>query len=269
MTNARRTEVYKTVGDVSLRVHVFEPASPAAARPAIVFFHGGGWMGGTPSQFFPHCEYLASRGMLAMSAEYRVGKVHGTTPFECVKDGKSALRWARVHAAELRIDPERLAAGGGSAGGHVAACTATIPDLDEEGEDLSIRSCPDALALFNPVADTTSLGFGAQQIGASPERLSPAHHVTPGVAPTIIFHGEADTTVPIENVERFERLMREAGNACRLVRFPDRAHGFFNYGRDDRTPFYETVRAMDRFLARHGFLEGEPTLQPGWVAQSV
>ena len=54
--------------------------------------------------------------------------------------------------------------------------------------------------------------------------------------------------------------MREAGNWCELVAFEGKAHGFFNYGRDGNTSFEETVRAMDRFLASLGYLEGEPAL---------
>ena len=68
-----------------------------------------------------------------------------------VKDGKSAVRWIRANAARLGIDPDRLAAGGGSAGGHVAAATATTQGIEEEGEDTSVSSRPCALVLFNPV----------------------------------------------------------------------------------------------------------------------
>ena len=69
-----KTVVYKKVGPSELKIHVFTPPNHTLAdkRPAIVFFFGGGWNGGSPSQFYPHCDYLASRGMVAMSAEYRV-----------------------------------------------------------------------------------------------------------------------------------------------------------------------------------------------------
>ena len=87
---------YKHVGDSTLQLHVFDAGSHGdAPRSAIVFFFGGGWVNGTPAQFFPHCKYLASRGMAAISAEYRVQSRHATTPFECVADGKSAIRWIR------------------------------------------------------------------------------------------------------------------------------------------------------------------------------
>ena len=110
--------IYKTVGDSRLHLHVFFPDSHKSSdkRPAVVFFFGGGWSGGSPSQFHPHCEYFASRGMVAISAEYRTKTSHQTTPRECVKDGKSALRWVRSHAKELGIDPDKIVAGGGSAG---------------------------------------------------------------------------------------------------------------------------------------------------------
>ena len=161
-----RTVLYKTVGDVKLSLHVFEPEGhkPSDKRPAIVFFFGGGWVGGSPGQFYPHCHYLASRGMWAAAAEYRVKNQHGTTPVECVKDGKSAVRYIRVHANELGVDPEKLAAGGGSAGGHVAAATATVTAFDEEGKDASVSAVPQALVLFNPVYDNGPDGYGHDRV---------------------------------------------------------------------------------------------------------
>ena len=112
--------VYKRVDDVELKLHIFEPPDRQANKPvpAIVFFFGGGWVGGTPTQFYHQCDYLASRGMMAISAEYRIKSKHGTTPFECVADGKSAIRWVRANAERLGINPDKIVAGGGSAGGH-------------------------------------------------------------------------------------------------------------------------------------------------------
>jgi acetyl esterase len=253
--------VFKKVGDVELKMHVFTAERPQGAkpRPAIVLFFGGGWVGGSPEQFFPHCHYLATRGMVAISAEYRVKNRHGTTPVECIKDGKSAVRWVRAHAAELGVDPQKIVAGGGSAGGHVAACTATIPDMDEQGEDTSLSARPDALVLFNPAVDLARLGVRRPELAELAQKISPAAHVTKGLPPTIIFHGKADTTVPIATVERFCRLMNEAGNSCKLVAFDGKSHGFFNYRRD-KEAFRQTVRAADEFLVELGILEGKPTL---------
>jgi len=155
-----RKVVYKTVGDVELKLHVFEPQGHSAddRRPAIVFFFGGGWKGGSPGQFYPHCIYLAhKRGMWAAAAEYRVKSRHGTTPIECVKDGKSAVRYIRSHANKLGVDPQRIAAGGGSAGGHVAAATATVDAFNEDSDDMSVSAVPDALTIsIEPCSPMTS-----------------------------------------------------------------------------------------------------------------
>ena len=125
---------YKEASGAKLFLHVFNPEGHKTtdARPAIVFFFGGGWNGGTPKQFEPHCQYLARRGMVAITAEYRVKSRNKTSPFECVADGKSAVRFIRANAAKLGVDPKRVAAGGGSAGGHVAAATGNCPELEEQ-----------------------------------------------------------------------------------------------------------------------------------------
>ncbi len=252
--------VYKTIGQAELKLHIFEPPHRDIKElsPAIVFFFGGGWVGGTPTQFYHQCDYFASRGMLAISAEYRVKNRHGTTPFECVADGKSAVRWVRANAARLGVNPDKIAAGGGSAGGHVAACTGVIEGLDEKNEDLSISSKPNALILFNPAVDL--LEFSKKR--PSDERfrrakeISPLQHVKNGGPPCIIFHGTADRAVPFESVERFSAAMKEAGNVCKLVPFEDKGHGFFNYGRDkDNSSFNRTIEETDRFLTSLDYLK--------------
>lgn len=144
---------YKQVGNSVLHLHLFLPEGHSAenSTPAIVFFYGGSWNGGTPKQFYPQSAYLASRGMVAICAEYRTKTTHQTTPKACVEDGKSAMRWVRYHAEELGINPYKIAAGGGSAGGHVAATTATITAFDA-ALDPKVDAAPQALVLFNPLS---------------------------------------------------------------------------------------------------------------------
>lgn len=247
--------IYKTLPSGQLLLHLFRPETPATApRPSIVFFHGGGWANGTPGQFYPHCQHFAARGMVAVTAEYRLRGRHGTTPFESVTDGKSAIRWLRAHAAELGIAPDQIVAGGGSAGGHVAMCATLIDGFDDAGEDLRVSSKPAALALFNPVIDTTAPSLGADRFSGRALEISPTHHIKPGLPPMIIFHGTADKTVPVAIVEHFTRLMTQAGNRCELVTFDGKGHAFFNYGRDNNEPFRQTVQAADQFLTKLGFL---------------
>ena len=258
--------IYKSIGDIQLKLHLFSPSGRGTGSrlPAIVFFFGGGWTGGTPEQFFPHCEYFTSRGLVALSAEYRVQSRHGTTPFESVADGKSAIRWIRSKATDLGIDPDRVAAGGGSAGGQLAACTGWISGLDDPDEDPDISSRPDVLVLFNPAVDLFSIAttnHGAANLADEQKRaLSPLFHVKPGLPPAIIFHGTADATIPIGSIETFCERMAEAGNVCELVPFAGKAHGFFNHGRDGNVAFTQTVRLADRFLASLGYLTGDPTI---------
>jgi acetyl esterase/lipase len=259
-----RAETYKEVGGARLQLYIFEPAAgPKTGRPAVVFFFGGGWTNGTPGQFEQQCRHLAARGMVAITADYRVGSRHQVKPVACVADAKSALRWVRRHAARLGIDPQRIAAGGGSAGGHLAAAIATVPGFDEPGEDTSVSARPDATVLFNPALVLAPLPgldakdfesrVGAERMGTDPRNLSPVHHVKPGVPPTIIFHGKADTTVPYATAEAFTQAMLKAGNRCELVGYEGLGHGFFNHGRA-KGKYDETVAAMDRFFVSLGWL---------------
>lgn len=268
-----KAEVYKTIGDVKLSLFIFTPPGHKTddSRPAIVFFFGGGWTSGSPGQFLHQCEYLASRGMVAIAADYRVASRHQVKAVECVKDAKSAIRWVRANAKRLGMDPARIAAGGGSAGGHLAACTGTLEGFDDKAEDTSVSAVPNAMVLFNPALVLAPLGgpsdgrsrslLDSDRCGIEPEKISPCHHVRAGAPPAIVFHGKADTTVPYATAEAFEAAMKRAGNRCELAGFEGQPHGFFNFGRGENKLFVETVRKMDQFLVSLGWLKGEPTIE--------
>jgi len=249
---------YKKIGDVELKLHIFNPKGHKATdkTPAVVFFFGGGWNGGTPKQFYPHSEYLASRGMVAISAEYRVKNIHKTTPKECVMDGKSAVRWIRSHAKELGIDPNMLAAGGGSAGGHVAATTGTVKGLNQKGEDTAVSCIPNALVLFNPVYDNGPKGYGHNRVKDYWKQISPMHNISKTTPPTIVFLGTNDNLIPVATAKEYQKLMKVVGVRSDLHLYDGQPHGFFN-----KAKFKETVIEADKFLASLGFLKGEPTLK--------
>ena len=249
-----RVEPYRHTDETTLAMHIALPTGhqPRDRRPAIVFFFGGGWTHGTPAQFGPQARHLAARGMVALCAEYRVAQRHGTTPFDAVADGKAALRWTRQQADRLGIDPQRIAAAGGSAGGHLAACTALVPGFEPEADVTSSR--PDAMVLFNPVVDTGPAGYGHERLGDRAAEISPVAHVQPGAPPTVLFHGETDETVPFENAERFAHAMQTAGNHCELIGFPKHGHGFFNQGE----AYQQTLDRTDAFLVSLGWLRGVP-----------
>lgn len=262
-----RAETYKTIGDTQLKLWIFEPEHHAATNrnPAVVFFFGGGWKSGSPAQFEQQCRHLAARGLVAITADYRVESRQHAKPVQCLADAKSAIRWVRAHADKFGIDPDRIAAAGGSAGGHLAGATGTIKEFDETSEDAKVSSVPNAMILFNPALVLAPMdglkleGFGtrvpAERLGTDPEKLSPAHHIAAGTPPTIIFHGRDDSTVPFVTAQAFADAMKKAGNRCELVGFDGQGHGFFNY-KPAGNPFYDqTVRKMDEFLISLGWMK--------------
>tara|TARA_R110002049_G_scaffold72490_6_gene187393 strand:+ start:78886 stop:79803 length:918 start_codon:yes stop_codon:yes gene_type:complete len=248
----------------ALNLHVFKPDGHQASdkAPCVVFFFGGGWNGGVPTQFFPQCEYLASRGMVAISAEYRTKKSHNVIPKVCVFDGKSAIRWVRDHAADLGIDPDRLAAGGGSAGGHVASAVAACKDLEADDADTTTSCVPNALVLFNPVYDNGPEGYGYDRVKDYWQQMSPMHNIRKDMPPTIAFFGTEDPLIPVATTKEFGKRMKAAGVRYDNHLYEGQAHGFFNQGRSkgDTNYFVETVRTADKFLQSLGFLDGEATI---------
>ncbi len=264
------THVYKTIGETKLKLYVFKPQGhqPSDHRPAMVFFFGGGWTNGSPTQFEQQCRYLASRGMVAITADYRVASRQQAKVVECVKDAKSAVRWVRGHASELGIDPEKIVASGGSAGGHIAACTGVLTEFDEPNEDHAVSSRPNAMVLFNPAvsfksgkleADKKRAEELAGRTGVPPEQISPAEHVAKDLPPTLILIGTKDFL--IDGNHEFVDKMKAAGNRCELDLYDGREHGFFNYGRGNNRDFRATTASMDRFLASLGYVQGAPSVE--------
>jgi acetyl esterase len=252
--------IYKKTpqGDLPIYVHFPKDWTAQDKRPAIVFFFGGAWTGGTVEQFARQAHYLASRGIMAARADYRVRSRHQTTPDKCVEDAKSAVRWLRKNAAKFGIDPNRIVASGGSAGGHIAACTSTVTGLDAEGEDTGISCRPNLLILYNPVLNCTdeeiALRMGSMDMA---KRLSPNLHLSKNMPPAIVFYGTEDRFY--SQGKEFLQLSKELGNKVELYAAGGQPHGFFN-----RSPWHQqTTFLVDKFLARHGYLAGEPALKLG------
>ncbi|MCB1277541.1 alpha/beta hydrolase [Prosthecobacter sp.] len=258
--------VYKKVADRELKLTIVNPPDWKASdqRPAMVFFHGGGWVGGTPVQFTQHSDYLATRGMVCIQVEYRlIEKGEKGPPVNCVADAKSAMRWVRSHAGELGIDPNRIGAGGGSAGGHLAAFVGMVEGLDDPQDDLKVSPKANALALFNPVFDNgPDQGWGHARVGDRYKEFSPAHNITPDDPPAIIFLGTQDKLIPVAVVERYKANMEKAGVRCEAKSYEGQGHGFFNPGKGGKMDFYyDTLLETDKFLTSLGWLKGEPTLK--------
>ena len=258
--NGSETLIYKQAGDRKLKLLVDKPEgwSADARLPAVVFFFGGGWVGGTPEQFRRHSEYLATRGMVGIRVEYRtIPKGDDGPPLVCCADAKSAMRYVRGHAAELGIDPDRIAGAGGSAGGHLAAFTALVDGHDDKLDDLKISCKPNALVLFNPVFNNGPGEWGNERVGKRYKEFSPAHHITKSAPPTTVFLGDKDDLLPVKTVKDYQSQMEKLGARCEVHVYPGAAHGFFN-----KAPYYQqTMIEADKFLASLGWIKGPPTLK--------
>lgn len=193
--------------------------------------------------------------MVVVLADYRAKSKYGGTPFDCAEDAKSAMRWVRAHAKELGINPNMIAAGGGSAGGHLAAATATLPGLNAETDDLDVSSVPNALVLFNPVYDNGPKGYGYERVGDRYQEISPFHNISKSTPPTIVFLGSQDKLIPVSTAEAYEAKMKEVGVRCDTHIYEGRGHGFFNPGRDGNKDYEDTVQKMDDFLVSLGYLK--------------
>ena len=254
----RLARVYKKVGKRELKLFISNPPDWKVGdkRPAIVFFHGGGWKGGFAAQFNEQSRYLATRGVVCLQAQYRTLGNSPAPPLVCIQDAKSALRWVRSHANELGIDPHRIAAGGGSAGGHLAAFTGMVEGLDDPTDDLSVSPRAQALLLFNPVFDNGPGGFGYERVGERYREFSPLHNITPDDPPALVFLGTADNLIPVATAQKFKAEMEKVGVRCDLHLYQGALHGFFN-----KSPYREqTLLECDKFLASLGWIEGAPTL---------
>lgn len=244
---------YKQVDTTVLKMEILYPKALEIGKkyPAVVFFFGGGWIGGTINQFRPQANYLTARGMVCFLVDYRVKSRQGTSPFESLKDAKSAIRFIRKNAKDYQIDPSAIVASGGSAGGHLAAATAFIKGYNESTDDLSISAVPNALFLYNPVIDNGPGGFAYNIIGAAYKDFSPIHNITKNGPPTIFFQGTKDKLIPVTTAELFKAEMIKAGNKCELFLYEGQEHAFFN----KKEYKDKTMLEVDKFLTNLGYLK--------------
>ncbi len=232
------------------KLDMYQPAKPASGRgaPAVVWIHGGGWLGGTKSEARAKeiCTTLAEAGYVAVSIDYKLG--NGAWP-QNLLDCKNAVRYLRANAEKLGVDPDRIAVAGGSAGGHLAlmvAFTTGRPGLEPgdryPGRSSAVRCVID---MYGPTdlltrRETDKQGrpserirppalavFGAKNADAAVLReASPVTHVRSDVPPVLILHGRVDTTVDYFQSEELARALRQAGAVHELGLVDDVGHTF-------------------------------------------
>jgi acetyl esterase/lipase len=251
-----KTYTFKTIDTVQLNLQVYYPKKlkRKSRVPVVIFFFGGGWTQSAPNQFKSHCIYLTNHRIIGITAEYRVKNIHNTTPQDAISDAKSAIRWIKANSDELLIDKNKIIAAGGSAGGHLAACTATLDGFNDPNDDISIDPIPSAMILFNPALEIPSGvmdRFGGEE---EARKASPTFFISEKTPPTLIFHGTDDQLVPASSILEFQKKMIDLGNTCEVILFGDEQHAFFNVGRKGNRPYHQTLVLMKQFLIEEGYL---------------
>ena len=261
-----KQEVYKTVDTFNLKIDIFYTNQSLGRenKTAIVFFHGGGWAFGTPSEFFTTCERYARMGIVTYSVEYRLSIDNGVTPhkmispIESVMDAKSAMRWVRENAGRFHIGTNKIVAAGQSAGGHLALCTAMIDDYNEQSDNLSISCRPDAILLFSACVNAVE-GWCDRLLADRRNKIwsiSPAHNVKRGMPPMIEFHGEYDDQVPIWTVQFFESAMKREGNYFETHTYKGMRH-YLGEGNPKYSRYFddEILKIADDFLRKFNLVD--------------
>jgi acetyl esterase len=248
---------YKSINGTDLRLHVFSDGTDSV-QPAIVFFFGGGWNGGQVTAFKVQAEYFAKLGMRSVLVDYRTYCRQGVGVTDEIEDAKSAIRWIRSHAKELKIDPSKIAASGASSGGYLALSAAMFPDLDNRSENKKVSSKPNLLLLFYPCVDLTQeseMAYSSEVIGKHGHEASPALHIPKNLPPAIVFSGTKDPLY--ESDKQFCKNAAALGNQCQFIEYDGANHGYLN-----RRSENEKVWADDTFRNAEKFLNEAKYLRP-------
>lgn len=203
-------------------------------HPLIVFIHGGGHVVGDKSSFGLQLilPFVSRAGYSVASINYRLAPAH-RHPAQ-VEDARTAVRWLRANAARFRIDPDRVAVSGASAGGHIATFLAFTPCAgDPAGDAVARQSCrpvtvvnffgtTDLRARRDPFIDAL---LGRRAAPEAKAAASPITLVTPDDPPTLSLHGTADRLVPYRQSVALHETLSAAGVANRLITVEGGGHG--------------------------------------------
>ena len=246
--------IFKRTPQGELAVSLYFPYdwTPSDRRPGALLFFGGGWRTGTRQQLARECVYLAAHGMVAATADYRVVDYHRTGVEACLEDAVSAMRWFRSMASTLGVDAERIAVGGESAGGHLAAATAVVVGFDGDDSQLhDVSARPNALLLFNPAIGLLQGEEGAK-LGVSPalaRRIGVVDDMEVGFPPTWLWFGENDRY--LAQARPFIDRARSLAHPFQFMLAGGAGHGYFN----DYAEFFEpAMDQMSSFLRSIGYV---------------
>ena len=224
-----------------LQLNLAAPKKGSGPFPAVLCIHGGGFRAGTREGYDGLCVQLAQKGYVAATVTYRLSPA-ARFP-SAVQDCKTAVRWLRANAAKYRIDPTRIGATGGSAGGHLAlflGLTAGVPEFEGDGY-LGYSSAVSCVVSFSGPTDFTKsynrsvdagdvlpLFFGGNLSTKLREHIqgSPLNWVTPRAAPTLCIHGTADPYVAYEQAQWLVDRLKTSAVPVELLTLEGAGHGF-------------------------------------------
>lgn len=248
----QRDVLYDTIDGQKLLLDIAVPTGDGP-HPCVVMFHGGAWIGGSrkdlsygdkgrDGKYLPSTiEEVAAKGYVGVSASYRLAPKH-KFPAQ-IQDARAAVRFLRANAKEFGIDPNRVAAGGFSAGGHLALLLGLAGEVEgwDAGGNLKESSkvqCvvdffgPADLSLYavSPgVEDAYMVPVFGKAVKTDPKvykTASPITYVSKAAPPVLIFHGNFDLVVPIIHSENMLKALKDAGATAELVTVRGEGHGW-------------------------------------------
>lgn len=249
-------KTYKTVDGYNMDIHIFLPDSFDKTKkcPVMVYFSGGSWTKGNPEWAFYSCAYYAKKGWVGVSVEYRLADRHETTPFEAVKDARSAIRWLRINAGTYNIDTTRIVASGNSAGGHLVLTTALANDWNEDSDNLNYSAVPNLLLINSGVYSLysdKSTGWITRDLKdkSLAMQISPLHLLRKGLPPMLIIHGTNDQSVDYSSAKIFAIEMEKLGNEFEFHTLEGAPHAIWY----DRRFSGKVSELRKEFLKKYGY----------------
>jgi acetyl esterase/lipase len=258
---------YLTASGHEAKLDIYRRRDVQTPQPTLVFYHGGGWIGGTKEASFMSIMPWLEMGWNVVNVEYRMARVAEAPA--AVEDALCALRYVVNNAKNNNVDTNKIVVSGESAGGHLALAAGMIPSSAGltsicagggfTGNDLAV---PKVAAIINwyGITDVNDMLSGAnarsyavQWIGSGRDReelakaMSPLTYVRPGLPPILSIQGDADPIVPYSQNTRLRDALNKAGSPNELFTIPGGGHGNFNPSQ--RSSAYVKIR---EFLKANG-----------------
>ncbi len=253
--------VFSSGSGRELRCDVYTPPGRDGAAPGVLLLHGGGWRRGERGAMRGYGIRLARHGYVCVASEYRLTP-EAPWPAQ-IHDVKAAIRWMRAQAGQLRVDPERMAIQGSSAGAHLALLAAGTPGLAEFEGDGGHAAEPTAVAAVVGIYTPTVFHHeGARPSGAVPAAAllgeagsaeaardaSPLAWVHKAYPPTFLLHGSSDRVVPPSASLRMYEALVGAGVPVELHMYAEQPHGFARQPQFQRLCSAEIAGFLSRYL---------------------